>query len=72
MLCCVKEVKISEVFQSANQLPFFFYIFFYTLIGVEKIFVKEQVTNIKHSSPLSFCFMVHFHQNVKADMVLRS
>lgn len=36
MLCCVKEVKISEVFQSANQLPFVFYIFFYISIGVGK------------------------------------
>lgn len=47
MLCCVKEVKISEVFQSANQLPFFFYIFFYTLIGVEKYLSrnKSQILN---------------------------
>lgn len=67
MQCYVKEVKISEVFQSANQLPIFFYIFFHTLIGLEKIFVKEPVTNVKYISPLCFCFMVHFHQNVKAE-----
>lgn len=48
MLCCVKEVKIYEVFQSANQLLFFFNIFLYTLIRVEKKYllgIKSQILN---------------------------
>lgn len=37
-----------------KKLPFLLYILLYTLIGVEKIFVKEQVANIECSSYLSF------------------
>lgn len=37
-----------------------------------KKYLSGNVTDIECSSPLSFYFMVHCHQNVEADMVLRS
>lgn len=70
MLCCLKEVKISEV--NLKAIGFFLLHSPLQFNRGGKIFFKEQVTNIECSSSLFFCFMVHFHQNVKAGTVLRS